>query len=90
MTNKLDPREFEFVLVLDRGVELTSKFEDAIYGGRCDDATISVRYGRIHLAFARRDKSAKDAIISAIRDFRSCGDLGRVVRIDECDLVTQS
>ena len=82
--------EYDFALVLSDDVELTNDLENAIYGGSCDDCTISVRSGRVYLTFSRSAPSIKQAILSAISDFKSSNVHGAILRVDECNLVTQS
>lgn len=82
--------EYDFTLLLEGVSEIDSKSEDALYESGCDDATISVRSGRVHLAFSRRAVSLKDAVLSAIRHVREADIGATVLRVDVCDLVTQS
>lgn len=90
MSNNQCHREFDFALVLSDDVELTSDLENALYGGSCDDSTISVRSGRVYVTFSRSAPSMKDAILEAISDFTSSNVSGSILRVDECNLVTQS
>lgn len=83
-------REHDFSLVLTGIPDLTDAVEDAIYTSGCDDATLSIRSGSAILTFSRRSPTLKDAILSAIRDVRSAGIGADVLRVDTCDLVTQS
>jgi hypothetical protein len=76
LTKRHDPpceSEHDFVLVLDGIREVTSKVEDALFAAGCDDATISVRSGRVFLAFTRSAPSIGQAIVGAIRDVRKAG-----------------
>ena len=82
--------EFDFTLLLDGIDKITPDVEDALFTAGCDDATISLRFGRMYLTFSRSAVSLKDAIISAIRDVRKSRIDATVLRVDECDLVTQS
>ncbi len=82
--------EFEFTLLLDGIDKISPHVEDALFAAGCDDATISLRFGRIYLTFSRASASLKDAIISAIRDVRKSGIGATVLRVDQCDLITQS
>jgi hypothetical protein len=86
------PRESEhdFVLILDGISDLAPAMEDALYEAGCDDATISVRAGRVFLTFSRTAPTMKEAILSAIRNVREAGIGARVLRVDHCNLVTQS
>jgi len=90
MTTPKPEIEYDFTLLLDRVDEITSELECALYTAGCDDATISVRLGRMYLTFSRGGDSLKDAIISAIMDVRASGLGATVVRVDPCDLVTQA
>jgi hypothetical protein len=80
----------EFTLVLTGINEVTTETENALFEAGCDDATITVRSGRVFLAFARAAASLKDAILSAIRDVRKAKIGAEVLRIDDCTLVTQA
>lgn len=82
--------EFDFTLLLNGIDKISSDVEDALFTAGCDDATISLRFGRVHLTFSRSAVSFRDAIISAIGDVRRSGIGATVLRVDECDLVTQS
>ena len=46
-------QEHSFVLVVEGVAELDADVEKALFEAGCDDATISVRSGRISLAFTR-------------------------------------
>ncbi len=82
--------EHDFVLVLTGVSELTTDTEDALFEAGCDDATISLRYGRIYLTFSRLAGSTKDAILAAIRSVRQANIGADVLRVDICNLVTQA
>jgi hypothetical protein len=90
MTNREPETEFDFTLVLDGVEEITTEIEDALFAAGCDDATVSMRFGRMYLTFSRLAVSLKDAILSAIKDVRASGIGATVLRVDHCDLVTQS
>lgn len=78
----------EFTLVLSGTETLSQAQEDALFEAGCDDATISLRNGRIYLAFIRPAASLFEAILSAIVDIQRA-DIGmEVLRVDHCDLVT--
>lgn len=86
-----DPaREFDFALVLSGATELTTEIEDALFEAGCDDATLSVEYGRIWLQFSRAAPGLKDAVLSAIRDVRKANVGVDVLRVNECGLVSQA
>lgn len=79
-------REYDFALILEGITDLEQKTMDAFYEAGCDDATFSVRYGRVFAEFSREAESYKDAVLSAISDVRRGG--AEVLRVNECDLVT--
>jgi hypothetical protein len=83
-------REHDFTLVITGITELIPEAEDALFEAGCDDATLSVRHGRVFLTFSRTATSMKDAILSAIRDVRKADVGADVLRVDICDLVTQA
>ncbi|MFN0195779.1 MAG: hypothetical protein ACKVT0_03490 [Planctomycetaceae bacterium] len=83
-------KEFDFTLLLDGVAEITPEVENALFAAGCDDATISLRFGRMYLTFTRTAASLKDAILSAIKNVRASGIGASVLRVDHCDLVTQS
>jgi hypothetical protein len=83
-------REHDFALVLTGVSELTPAVEDALYEAGCDDATLSLRFGRVYLTFSRGAPTIKDAILSAIRDVKKANIRADVLRVDTCDLVTQA
>jgi hypothetical protein len=89
-TRKAREKEYEFVLSLTGISELTQEVEDALFEAGCDDATLSVRLGRVYLTFSRKAVTAKDAIISAIQNVRQAGIRADVLRVDPCDLVSQA
>jgi len=82
--------EHDFTLVLTGIAELNSEVEDSLFNAGCDDATISVRSGRVYMTFARTADSLKDAILSAIRSVRKAGIGADVLRVDVCNLVSQA
>ncbi len=82
--------QFEFTLVLDGITAVTAKVENALFEAGCDDATISLRQGRVYLTFSRAAATQKDAIISAIQDIHNAAIGAEVLRVDQCDLVTQA
>jgi hypothetical protein len=82
--------EYDFALLLDGISEINADIENALFEAGCDDATISVRSGRVYLTFSRTASSIKDAVISAIRNVREANIDADVLRVDARDLVTQS
>jgi chorismate mutase len=89
-TNKTHEREHDFALVLAGITELTPDAENALFEAGCDDATISIRFGRVYLTFSRTAASLKEAILSAIRDIKKANLGADVLRVDVCNLVTQA
>lgn len=83
-------REYDFALVVDGVNELTQRVEDALFEAGCDDATLSIQYGLLYMEFSRTAESLKDAILGAIRDVYKADIGARVLRVDECNLVTAS
>lgn len=80
--------EYDFALVVGGVVELTSEVENALYGAGCDDATVSMKHGRLYIDFSRAASSFKDAVISAIKSVDAALPDAHVLRVDECNLVT--
>jgi hypothetical protein len=81
-------REYDFALIVDGIPELTEDVMTALFEAGCDDATPSVQYGLLYLEFSRSAPSLQEAILSAIRDVHKSGIPAKVLRIDECNLVT--
>jgi hypothetical protein len=90
MNERQSLAEYDFALVLSHVDDATTKGADALYAAGCDDATVSVRSGRVYVTFSRKAASMKDAILSAIKNVRSANIGADVLRIDECNLVTQA
>jgi len=89
-TSDTAEHEYDFRLVLTGITELTQEVEDALFEAGCDDATISIRYGAVYLTFTRTASTLKKAILSAIQDVRKAKHGIDVLRVDNCDLVTQA
>jgi len=83
-------REFDFALVADGVKDLDDAVEDAMFEAGCDDATLSWRYGRLHLDFSREAPSFAAAVLSAIRDVHAAGVGARVMHVDACEFVTMA
>ena len=66
-------RQYHFALIVGGVSELTSAVEDALFQAGCEDATVSMQYSRLYIAFSRSAGSLEDAIISAIHDATSVG-----------------
>jgi transcriptional regulator with XRE-family HTH domain len=84
------PREYDFALVLNGVPELTTEVENALFSAGCDDATFSIQYGHLYAEFSRVESSLQDAILSAIHDVQTARIGAEVLRVDECNLVTQA
>ena len=82
--------EYDFVLALTGISELSQEAEDALFEAGCDDSTISIQSGRVFLTFSRVAHSMGDAVLTAIRDVRRANIGASVLRVDDCNLVTQS
>jgi hypothetical protein len=82
--------EHDFTLVLSGPTELTTELEDAVFEAGCDDATLGICQGRLYLTFTRTAPSLKDAVLSAIRDVKNANVGLEVLRVDECNFVTQA
>jgi hypothetical protein len=74
--------KFDFALIVGGVSELTSAVEDALFQAGCDDATVSMQYGRLYIEFSRSALSLEDAIISAIDDVRKAKIGAEVLRVD--------
>ena len=83
-------REYDFALIVDGVPELSDDVLDALFTAGCDDATPSMQYGLLYLEFSRSAASLQHAIISAIQDVLKAGLNARVLRVDDCNLVTQA
>ncbi len=90
MSDHVCQEEFDFTLVLGGVSEITEEMERALFESGCDDATLSARSGRLYVTFSRMAASYKDAVISAIKDVRRSNIGATVLRVDQCDLITQS
>ena len=74
--------EYDFALIVGGVSELTSAVEDALFQAGCDDATVSMQYGRLYIEFSRLAVSLEDAIVSAIHDVRKAKIGAEVLRVD--------
>jgi MoaA/NifB/PqqE/SkfB family radical SAM enzyme len=90
MARRVRQPEYEFVLALTATEALSQEAEDALFEAGCDDATISLRNGRVYLSFCRAAASLKDAIVSAIQNVRAAKIDAHVLRVDDDNLVTLS
>ena len=82
--------EHEFVLVLSGAPELGPDLMNRLFEAGCDDATPSLRFGRVYLTFVREAPSIRDAVVSAIRDVTQARIGASVLRVDDCNLVSQA
>jgi hypothetical protein len=83
-------REHEFALVLTGISDFDDDMMDSLFEAGCDDATPCLRYGKVVLTFSRMAASLKEAILSAIHDIRKARIGADVLRVDDCNLVTQA
>lgn len=83
-------REYDFALIVGGVPDLTDAVADALFEAGCDDATITVRHGRLYMEFGRVAPSLKDAILSAIQNVQRAKVGAEILRVDECDLITAS
>jgi len=83
-------QEYDFALIVDGVEALSQAVEDALFDAGCDDATVSMQYGRLYIEFSRSAGSLLEAIVSAIHAVQGAGVGARVLRVDDCDLVTAS
>jgi hypothetical protein len=83
-------REFDFALIVGGVPELTTEVENALFEAGCDDATLSILHGLLYMEFSRSARSIEEAILSAIQNVRAAGIGAEVLRVDECNLVTQA
>jgi len=83
-------REYDFALIVADVPELSDDVLDALFTAGCDDSTPSMQYGLLYLEFSRSAASLQHAIISAIQDVLQAGLNARVLRVDDCNLVTQA
>lgn len=74
-------REHDFVLTLAGLADLPPGAEDALFEAGCDDATISVRAGRVRLSFTRVAPSLAEAVADASRDVEQAG-LGAAILLE--------
>lgn len=89
MSPKTCECEHDFTLVLTGITDLTEEVEDVLLK-TCDDATLAMRCGRPFLTFSRTSRSMKDAVLSAIDQVRKARINADILRVDYCNLVTQS
>ncbi|MBD3672372.1 MAG: hypothetical protein HUJ26_02500 [Planctomycetaceae bacterium] len=90
MSNETLNQEYEFTLVIGNISEITCELEDRLFEAGCDDATISMQQGRVYITFSRRAESIESAILDAVKSVRMAKIGAKILRIDQCDLVTQA
>ncbi len=90
MVRKMKQQEYDFALIIDGVDELNENIEKALFEAGSDDATFGILYGRLYGEFSRRAKSMQAAILSAIADIQKADIGARVLRVDDCNLVTAS
>ena len=83
-------REYDFALIVAGVPELSDDVVNALFDAGCDDATPSMQYGLLYLEFSRSAESLQQAIISALQDVMNSQLDAHVLRIDDCNLVTQA
>ncbi len=81
-------REYDFALVLEGIADLNDNVMNRLFDAGCDDATFSMRYGRVFAEFSREAESYSQALLSAISAVRAAGVGAEVLRVNTCDLVT--
>lgn len=89
-TTQICEQEFDFAIIANCPQGLTPVVEDALFEAGCDDVTLSIRYGLLYLEFSRSAQNLQEAIVSAILDIRKSELDLRVIRVDECNLVSAS
>lgn len=82
--------EYDFTLILTDVDGVDEQLEDALFEAGCDDATVASRHGCVYVTFARQATSMLDAIVSAINNIRNAKSEAKVLRVDDCSLVTQA
>jgi hypothetical protein len=83
-------REYDFALIVRDAPELSDDVLNALFEAGCEDATPSMQYGLLYLEFSRSAASLQHAIISAIENVLNAGLDAQVLRVDDCNLVTQA
>jgi hypothetical protein len=71
-----------FTLILSGVTELTPDLSDALYEATHGDIEFNMRDGVAFLEFARRARTLREAITSAIREVEEAGVGVRVVRVE--------
>ena len=71
-----------FTLILSGVAEITPELADALYEATEGDIEFNMRDGVAFLEFARRARTLREAITSAIREVEEAGVGVRVVRVE--------
>lgn len=69
---------YSFTLEVD-GIDLNSRYEDALYEAGCDDALVAVVNDRLTIDFDREALNLDAAIGSAVRNVLDAG--GRIISV---------
>lgn len=80
----------DFSLIVGGVRSLGGDVEDALFEAGCDDATLSMQYGRLYVEFSRVSESLESAILSAISAVEGAGIGATVLRVDSVDFVSAS
>jgi hypothetical protein len=65
------------------GFETNGQYEDVLYEAGCDDATIVVRDGMMHLDFARAAPAFSGAVGTAMHDIEKVG--RRILKVERIE-----
>jgi hypothetical protein len=65
------------------GISSASDYENRLFEAGCDDATVVIRDGAMHLDFEREAPAFSDAVASAMHDIEKAG--GVVVRVERVE-----
>lgn len=77
------PDTYHFTLIVTGVPALTLSVENALYEAGCDDATLSMRDGKLRLTFARMASSYRVATRSAVRQVQGARLKAKVVQIEK-------
>ena len=78
---------YHFTLIVEGTDFMDDDIVDALYGGRCDDATVGVSNGVPCADFSREAESLEEAALSAIADLESVDPI-EVIRIADAGLAS--
>ena len=82
--------EYDFTLILTGITDFDETTVDRLFEAGCDDSTVAKRSGRVYITFSREAESLTDAVFSAIDDVNRSGIGAKVLRVDDCNLITQA